>query len=175
MGHGGGKCVGKKSTPSPLVLRPQNRLEHTVVSVVVAAEKVCSPRITQSKVQRAWWWWQGKCIAPESCRAWCGEHSSGDAESVQVRKGTPSPTSTPAPLMPAREWWLEKGKVRSPTIPRALYRETSRGWGKHWGRSVPLPLLNAPDLPSSSHSERKPVMTGAGEVHVHARPRIYSA
>lgn len=101
-------------------LQPQDRPVHSVENVAAVKGKVhrrercpihaqhSSLRISRSMAQRAWQWEQGKCSNPESSGAWCREHGRGGGESVEVRRDTPSSSSTPAPLS-LGAWSGERG------------------------------------------------------------------
>ena len=119
-------------------------------SLALAAGKLCSHRVVQSKVWRLWQPQRGKCTGEEVPQN-CLEHGT---ESLEQQQG--------------------QGKRTVLQLPRALYREMSRGWGKHWGRRVLLPLPSAPDLPSISCSERKAISGCCWGAPAHAWPRIHS-
>ena len=74
----GSELMRREPHPRP-VLQPQNHPEHSAVRGLVAAGKVCSPRIVCSL---------------------CGECGGGKGESMQVRRDTPCPPGTPAILFP---------------------------------------------------------------------------
>ena len=90
-----GSVLVKRALHPHWVLQPKNHPEHGVLSMVVVAGKVRSPRITQSKVQRVCQQQRGKCAgeggAPSppgtpalgSPRAWPRELGGGSGESAQ--------------------------------------------------------------------------------------------
>ena len=106
--------------------------------------------------------------APGSPGAQCREHGSGGGESVQVSEVPCSHLALQPQDCPEHRVMSEAvtaGERESAVLqlPRALYRETSRGWGKHWGRRVSLPLPGAPDLPLIITHRGKQSVTRAEE------------